>query len=218
MRRLHASHLTPNQRNLTRSRDTPWKIAFSLKVWITLIAEFNPLTDKLFNWNFYPLQVVSRWRDPQLQVSENYSRFDKMEVNDFEILLVDVTFYLWYVLKLAFNVQDTQNKKGYNRDRRLKGCPVGLFFKQDILELEWTLSLFDWHIYLSPFNPKRTIYALFLTCGASIEMLTVLSRVPRWTFTLRTVQRIRVPFIQTAVWALTANFCNKQMPVMFTSI
>ena len=33
----------------------------------------NPLTAKLFNLNFHPLEVVSRWRDPQLQVSENYS-------------------------------------------------------------------------------------------------------------------------------------------------
>ena len=33
----------------------------------------NPLTAKLFNWNFHPLEVGSRWRDPQLQVSENYS-------------------------------------------------------------------------------------------------------------------------------------------------
>ena len=31
----------------------------------------NPLTAKLFNLNFNPLEVVSRWRDPQLQVSEN---------------------------------------------------------------------------------------------------------------------------------------------------
>ena len=37
----------------------------------------NPLTAKLFNWNFYPLEVVSRWRDPQLQVSENYSDLAK---------------------------------------------------------------------------------------------------------------------------------------------
>ena len=34
---------------------------------------FNPLTAKLFNLNFHPPEVVSRWRDPQLQVSENYS-------------------------------------------------------------------------------------------------------------------------------------------------
>ena len=32
---------------------------------------FNPLTARLFDLNFHPLEVVSRWRDPQLQVSEN---------------------------------------------------------------------------------------------------------------------------------------------------
>ena len=30
-----------------------------------------PLAAKLFNLNFHPLEVVSRWRDPQLQVSKN---------------------------------------------------------------------------------------------------------------------------------------------------
>ena len=35
------------------------------------------LTAKLFNRNFYPLEVVSRRRDPQLQVSENYSDLTK---------------------------------------------------------------------------------------------------------------------------------------------
>ena len=43
----------------------------------------NPLTAKLFNSNFHLLEVVSRWREPQLQVSE--------KITD---LLVDVTFYL----------------------------------------------------------------------------------------------------------------------------
>ena len=33
---------------------------------------FNPLAAKLLILNFHPLEVVSRWRDPQLQVSENY--------------------------------------------------------------------------------------------------------------------------------------------------
>ena len=41
------------------------------------IQSFNPLTTKLFNLNFHPLEVVSRWRDPQLQVSENYSDLTK---------------------------------------------------------------------------------------------------------------------------------------------
>ena len=31
------------------------------------------LTAKLFNLNFQPPEVVSRWRDQQLQVSKNYS-------------------------------------------------------------------------------------------------------------------------------------------------
>ena len=36
---------------------------------------FNPLTAKKFDYNFHPLEVMSRWRDPQLQVSANYSDF-----------------------------------------------------------------------------------------------------------------------------------------------
>ena len=44
----------------------------------TIIGQrFNLLTAKLFNLNFHPLEVVSRWRDPQLQVSENYSDLTK---------------------------------------------------------------------------------------------------------------------------------------------
>ena len=37
----------------------------------------NISTAKLFNLNFHPLEVVSRWRDPQLQVGENYSDLTK---------------------------------------------------------------------------------------------------------------------------------------------
>ena len=44
--------------------------------------EFNPLTAISFNLNFHP-------RDPQLQV-----RFDEMVVNCFQILPIDVTFYV----------------------------------------------------------------------------------------------------------------------------
>ena len=39
---------------------------------------FNPSRQELFNWNFYPIEIVSRWRDPQLQVSENYSDLSKL--------------------------------------------------------------------------------------------------------------------------------------------
>ena len=34
---------------------------------------FNPYPAKLFYLNFHPLVVVSRYRDPQPQVVENYS-------------------------------------------------------------------------------------------------------------------------------------------------
>ena len=33
----------------------------------------NPCTAKLNNLSFHPVEVVSRYRDPQLQVVENYS-------------------------------------------------------------------------------------------------------------------------------------------------
>ena len=46
-----------------------------------------------FNWNFHSLEVVSCWRDLQLQELK-LSKFDKIEVNSFEILLIDFTFYL----------------------------------------------------------------------------------------------------------------------------
>ena len=38
---------------------------------------FNPLTAKLFNLNFHPLEIVSCLRDQQIQVSENYSDLTK---------------------------------------------------------------------------------------------------------------------------------------------
>ena len=58
-----------------------------LKLWINnnkyfdgkerLYHNLNPLPAKLLNWNFHPLEVVSRLRDPQFQVGENYSDLTK---------------------------------------------------------------------------------------------------------------------------------------------
>ena len=61
----------------------------------------NPCHAKLIYSDFHPLEVVSRWRDPQLQVSENYLDLTKMEVNDFKILLNNSRFIFnmykrWY--------------------------------------------------------------------------------------------------------------------------
>ena len=42
---------------------------------------FNPLTAKVSNLNFHLLQVVSRYRDPQLQVGENFSYVFNFKTN-----------------------------------------------------------------------------------------------------------------------------------------
>ena len=45
-------------------------------VFSTPVAVFwdyhNPLTTKLMSWNFLSVEIVPRWRDSQLQVSDNY--------------------------------------------------------------------------------------------------------------------------------------------------
>ena len=39
----------------------------------TQVRRIKPLPPKLVCLNFHPPEVVSRYRDPQLQVDENYS-------------------------------------------------------------------------------------------------------------------------------------------------
>ena len=63
----------------------------------------NPLTAKLFNSNFHPLKVVSRWRDPQLQVSENYSDLTKWRSSLFKSYwlmshFISNIFKMWYLM------------------------------------------------------------------------------------------------------------------------
>ena len=63
----------------------------------------NPLTAKLFNWNFHPLEVVSRWRDPQLQVTENYSDLTKWRSTRFKSCWLMSPFIFnmvkrWYIM------------------------------------------------------------------------------------------------------------------------
>ena len=60
--------MSPVCRELIR----PWIDAELGYNFITL-SYINPLTAKLNNLNFRPLEVVSRYRDPQLQVGDNYS-------------------------------------------------------------------------------------------------------------------------------------------------
>ena len=53
-------------------------MTISLRLHYLIISNIiNPLIAKLFNLNFHPLEVMSRCRDQQLQVSENYSDLTK---------------------------------------------------------------------------------------------------------------------------------------------
>ena len=61
-----------------------------------LYLNINPLTAKLFNQNFHSLEVVSRWRDPQLQVSENYSDLTKWRSTVFK--------YCWLISHFIFTM------------------------------------------------------------------------------------------------------------------
>ena len=75
------------------------RIMTSHLLWCLFIAYkvvINPLTAKLFNWNFHSLEVVSRWRDPQLQVSENYTDLTKWRSTVFK--------YCWLMSHFIFNM------------------------------------------------------------------------------------------------------------------
>ena len=80
---LHVINFSPTQSNVHR-----------------IVNYIHPLTAKLLNLNFHPLEVVDRLT---LSVRKLF-RFDKMEVNCFQILLIDVTFYIYRVWKVVLNV------------------------------------------------------------------------------------------------------------------
>ena len=66
-------------------------------------AVVNPLTAKLFTLNFHPLEVVSRWRDPHIQESENYSDLTKWRSTVFKScwlmsLFIFNRFNSWYLM------------------------------------------------------------------------------------------------------------------------
>ena len=61
---------------------------------LSQLFPLNPLTTKLFDHNFHSLEVVSRWRDPQLQVSENYSDLTKWRSSVFK--------YCWLMSHFIF--------------------------------------------------------------------------------------------------------------------
>ena len=48
---------------------------------MSLFAWFNSLSAEINNLNFHPLEVVSRYRDPQLQAGENCSYLYNLKQN-----------------------------------------------------------------------------------------------------------------------------------------
>ena len=64
-------------------RPLPWEMIISgrfnpkgLICMTVCYSTFNPCPAKLIYLNFHPLEVVSRYRDPQLQVAKNYVYLD----------------------------------------------------------------------------------------------------------------------------------------------
>ena len=83
----------------------PGRLGFKLTYYTPSTRHWyiNPLTAKLFNLNFHPLEVVSRWRDPQLQVSENYSDLTKWRSTVFKYCslmshFIFNMFKRWYLM------------------------------------------------------------------------------------------------------------------------
>ena len=72
-------------------------------LYITSVFPLHPLTAKSFNLNFHPLEVVSRWRDPQLQVSKHYSDLTKSRSTLFKSCwlmshFIFNIFTIWYLM------------------------------------------------------------------------------------------------------------------------
>ena len=78
----------------------------------------NPSTAKLLNLNFYTFEVVSRWRDPQLQVSENYSKWRSTLFKSCWLMshFIFNIFKMWYLMHVLIknekpNICDTGGQR-----------------------------------------------------------------------------------------------------------
>ena len=85
--------------------------------------DLNPLTAKLFNLNFHRLEVVSRSRDPQLQMSDNYSDLTKWSsiFSNLADLMLNFISSMFKMRYLQCNVEIKKLKTEYIQDRCLKG-------------------------------------------------------------------------------------------------
>ena len=58
----------------------------------SITKNVNPYHAKVVYLNFYPLKVVSRYRDPQHQVAENYSYLLNLSTNTYKYWCLDAHF------------------------------------------------------------------------------------------------------------------------------
>ena len=102
---------------------------------MVLCGAINPHSAKLIYSNFQPLEVVSRYRDPQLQVAENYSHL-YLQILMFRHTLFPIfQWFAWLIKQIK------------TRDQQDKGVLL--------------LLLLPWYQSLWPFNTKVFIL-LFL--------------------------------------------------------
>ena len=59
---------------------------------------FNPKSTELFNLNFQPLEVVSRYRDPQLQVTKNSLNRPNLGQNVSDYRGFEIHFFKFQIL------------------------------------------------------------------------------------------------------------------------
>ena len=125
--------------------------------WINDYNHFYPLTAKLFILNFHPLEVVSRWRDPQLQVSENYSDLTKWKSILFKSCLsmshfILNIFKMWYLMcwyKMKTRIYAAPEVKG------LRMLINNYIINEDVLvELTTSMIFFRKTVWLSLLSPS----------------------------------------------------------------
>ena len=82
---------TPPVKHLVKSRIE------GLRLTLQALNKYNK-----YNLDFHPLEVVSRYRDPQLQVGENYSCFLIEVAHGSWKLLIILSFYPFFCLAICF--------------------------------------------------------------------------------------------------------------------
>ena len=84
-------------------------------------TDLTVLTLILLDFIFQPLEVVSRYRDPQPQVVENYSYLLNLRPNIYKMWCLDSDFILNNMLINRFNRLIKLIRNNYCRDQQVKG-------------------------------------------------------------------------------------------------